>query len=161
MPRRGVSSKQRRSCVGHSTSTFTIIQKFSIGRVPCVMPSVLRLQISLVSLPFSLAPRIEVLGVVLSARSFQHLQRAVSRRTLLLFGSESLNFGVQMYIGTNSWYQDNFLFSFLRIQLSAKVVLRARGVVGYHARLAHLRRVCERGPVQSRTCPFFYIFVWL
>ena len=32
----------------------------------------------------------------------------------------------------------------------------ARGVVGYHARLASLdySRVCERGPVRSRTCPF-------
>ena len=36
--------------------------------------------------------------------------------------------------------------------------LRARGVVGYHARLAPLLEICERGPVQSRTCPFFYPF---
>jgi len=55
--------------------------------------------------------------------------------------------------------QDRFIFSLLRIPLSAKPVLRARGVVGYHARLAHLRRVCERGPVQSRTCPFFHILI--
>jgi len=42
--------------------------------------------------------------------------------------------------------------------LNVTRVLRARGVVGYHARLAPLLEVCERGPVQSRTCPFFFLF---
>ena len=36
------------------------------------------------------------------------------------------------------------------------VMKRARGVVGYHARLASIGKTCERGPVQSRTCPSFF-----
>ena len=43
------------------------------------------------------------------------------------------------------------------INLLSEVAGRARGVVGYHARLALVQKTCERGPVQSRTCPFFSI----
>jgi len=51
-----------------------------------------------------------------------------------------------------------YLFSYTR---GRRYFFRARGVVGYHARLARLQGICERGPVQSRTCPlFFTLEVW-